>query len=46
LDRAMVSEQLLISPACGLGTLESEKAEGILRVLSQTSALLKKNTQK
>ena len=42
-DRGQVCERLMVSPACGLGTLDSEKAEGILRVLSQTSGLLRKS---
>jgi len=40
-DVALLSENLLISPACGLGTLEAVKAGQILRLLSETSALLR-----
>ncbi|MBI4708024.1 MAG: methionine synthase [Candidatus Omnitrophica bacterium] len=42
IDRDLLSENLLISPACGLGSLDLEKAEGILRLLSETSFLLRK----
>lgn len=42
LERERLLNQLLISPACGLGTLEAEKAARILEVLSQTCAHLKK----
>ena len=43
LDRQMLSNQLLISPACGLGSLEPQNAEMILKALSQTSQILRKN---
>jgi len=42
LDRELLLSQLLISPACGLGTLETEKAGRILEVLSLTYAHLRK----
>jgi len=42
-DKELISERLLISPACGLGVLESEKAERILRVLYEVSLLIKKS---
>ncbi|MBM3250222.1 MAG: hypothetical protein FJZ09_05175 [Candidatus Omnitrophica bacterium] len=42
LDRQRLLDQLLISPACGLGTLETEKAVRILEVLSLTSARLER----
>ncbi len=41
LDKDLLLENLAISPACGMGTLDNEKTEGILRLLSQTSALIK-----
>ena len=43
IDRDLLLERLMISPACGLGTLEVQKAEGILSLLSQTSAFIRKN---
>lgn len=41
LDRKLLLENLIISPACGLGTLDTSKSQGILALLSETSALLK-----
>ena len=38
-DRDLAFKQLLLSPACGLGTLSPAKAKGILKLLSKTSAL-------
>ena len=43
IDRQLLLERLMISPACGLGTLGVEQAEGILSLLSQTSAFIRKN---
>ncbi len=43
IDRNLLLERLLISPACGLGTLDAQKAEGILNLLNQTSAFIRKN---
>lgn len=43
IDRQLLLERLLISPACGLGTLDARKAEGILSLLNQTSAFIRKN---
>jgi methionine synthase II (cobalamin-independent) len=40
--RSLLLERLLITPACGLGTLEVEKAEKIFRLLSETSEILRK----
>jgi len=42
IDRQLLLERLMISPACGLGTLDTQKAEGILGLLSQTSAFIRK----
>jgi len=41
LDKDLLAERLLISPACGLGTLEPEKAEGIFKLLAETSELIR-----
>jgi methionine synthase II (cobalamin-independent) len=41
-DRNALSENILISPACGLGTLDPQKAEKIFCLLSQASEILKK----
>jgi len=43
IDRELLLERLMISPACGLGTLDEQKAEGILSLLNQTSAFIRKN---
>ncbi len=43
IDRDLLLERLMISPACGLGTLDDRKAEGILSLLNQTSAFIRKN---
>ena len=43
IDRQLLLERLLISPACGLGTLETQKAQGILSLLNQTSLFIRKN---
>jgi methionine synthase II (cobalamin-independent) len=43
IDRQLLLERLLISPACGLGTLDTQKAEGILNLLNQTSLFIRKN---
>ncbi|MDD5281402.1 MAG: hypothetical protein PHC37_01110 [Candidatus Omnitrophica bacterium] len=42
IDRGLLLERLMISPACGLGTLDAQKAEGILNLLDQTSAFIRK----
>lgn len=46
LDKEVVLQQLLISPACGLGSLELEPAVKICELLSQTAASLTKSLQK
>ncbi|MBU0548354.1 MAG: hypothetical protein KJ710_08215 [Candidatus Omnitrophica bacterium] len=43
IDRELLLERLMISPACGLGTLDAQKAEGILNLLNQTSVFIRKN---
>ncbi len=40
-DRELLTEGLMLSPACGLGTLDVAKAKDIFRLLSQTSTLLR-----
>lgn len=40
-DRGLLSSNLLITPACGLGTLDISMAEKIFRLLSETSGLLR-----
>jgi methionine synthase II (cobalamin-independent) len=39
--RDLLSERLIISPACGLGTFSPQKAEEILRLLSETSGFIR-----
>lgn len=41
IDRDLIMENLLISPACGLGTLDEHKAEQILKILSQISSAIR-----
>jgi len=43
IDRQLLLERLMLSPACGLGTLDAQKAESIFTLLQQTSALIQKN---
>ncbi|MDD5595473.1 MAG: methionine synthase [Candidatus Omnitrophica bacterium] len=43
LDKDLLRERLLISPSCGLGTLNTEKATQIFHLLSKTCAFLQKN---
>ena len=43
IDRQLLLERLMLSPACGLGTLDALKAEGILSLLNQTSVFIRKN---
>jgi methionine synthase II (cobalamin-independent) len=42
IQEELARENLLLSPACGLGALEPEKAERILRLLSKTSLLIRR----
>ncbi len=41
IDRGMLLNQLLLTPACGLGSLDTKYAEGILQLLSKTSQAVK-----
>lgn len=41
-DKGLLLKNMLISPACGLGSLDSKKADKILERLSETSILLRK----
>ena len=43
IDRELLLERLMISPACGLGALDAQDAEGILSLLNQTSVFIRKN---
>jgi len=40
-NRDLLRKQLIISPSCGLGSLEEWKAEGIFRLLDSTSLLIR-----
>lgn len=42
-DRGLLLNNLLLSPACGLGTLDIEKAEGIFGLLAQLSFQVRQN---
>jgi len=46
IDRDLLAQNLLLSPACGLGALVPDESEKILKLLSETSALLRKNLTK
>jgi len=37
----LLLERLMISPACGLGTFDPQKAEQILKLLSETSTYIR-----
>lgn len=41
LDKDLLTQNLLLSPACGLGTLSVEKSEQILKLLSEASLFAK-----
>jgi methionine synthase II (cobalamin-independent) len=41
LDRELLLNSLLISPSCGLGTLDTQKSEKIFELLAQASSLIK-----
>ena len=41
IDKDLLAERLLISPACGLGTLDPAKAEGIFKLLAEVSGLIR-----
>jgi methionine synthase II (cobalamin-independent) len=41
-SRDLLSEQLLLSPSCGLGTLDVKTSENIFRLLSGLSAYIRK----
>ncbi len=42
LDKNLLLDNLIISPSCGLGTLDTEKSDKIFKLLSGVSALLQK----
>jgi methionine synthase II (cobalamin-independent) len=42
LDKDLLRDNLLVSPACGLGMLDAAKAENIFRLLAELSASIKK----
>jgi methionine synthase II (cobalamin-independent) len=42
-EKELLLENLLISPSCGLGTLQEHQAEKILKLLAETSQLYRKN---
>jgi len=42
LDKDLLLERLLVSPACGLGALEPDKSEKIFKLLSEVSFSLRK----
>jgi methionine synthase II (cobalamin-independent) len=45
-DKGLLSERMLLSPACGLGTLEAGAAEKIFGLLKETSLRMCENAQK
>ena len=42
-DKDLLLNNLLVSPSCGLGTLEGEKSEKIFKLLSEVSEILRKS---
>jgi len=42
LERNLLLDRLMISPACGLGTLDPQETLGVFKLLSQTSELIAK----
>jgi methionine synthase II (cobalamin-independent) len=42
IERSLLLERMMISPACGLGSLQAAKAEGILALLKETAEFVKK----
>lgn len=46
IDRQAVCDNLILSPACGLGTMEPARSEGVLKLLSEASEKFKKLPQK
>ncbi|MFA5276207.1 MAG: hypothetical protein WC417_04880 [Candidatus Omnitrophota bacterium] len=46
LSRELLYSQMLLSPACGLGSLDIGKSERILKVLTGTSEILRKKPSK
>jgi len=43
LDKDLLLDNLLLSPACGLGSMDIQKSESIFRLLSELSSSLRKN---
>lgn len=41
--RDLITESLLLSPSCGMGSLDRQKSEKILKLLSETSQVARKN---
>jgi methionine synthase II (cobalamin-independent) len=41
IDEKMLKDRLIISPACGLGTFAIRKAEGVFKLLSETSKFIR-----
>ena len=41
-DKDLIAQNLLLSPSCGLGTLDVEKSSAIFKLLNETSSLVKK----
>ncbi len=42
IDRGLLSDRLLLSPSCGLGTLDTKKSEKIFKLLSEVSLSIRK----
>ena len=42
LDKDLITENLLLSPSCGLGTLDEQKPNAIFKLLAEISSLAKK----
>lgn len=45
-DKDLLLKQMLVSPSCGLGSLDTGNSEKILRLLSETSSFIRKTFDK
>jgi methionine synthase II (cobalamin-independent) len=43
LDKDLIIQQMLLSPSCGLGTLDAQKSGSILKLLCEISSSIRKN---
>lgn len=46
IDKGLLLERLFLSPSCGLGTLDTGKAEEVFQLLSETASFYQKSREK